>query len=270
MSTNHFFRVSTVNSLNAAPLNYGLKCGLGSSYIRVKFQSPSLCADSLKRGDADIGLISSIEYARIPNIEIISRHCIASFKRVRSVLVLAKTPLSDVRTIAMDTSSRTSVVLGQILLRERYGVHAKVVDMAPNQVEMLTNCDAALLIGDPAMRAVQNGLLVIDLAEEWYNWTGLPFVFAVWAIRKDVIEQTMYWDIATLLNDSLKIGERNLNAIIDEVQPSIGWLKCELKEYLTKNICYSLGGPELSGLDLFYKKALQHGFITELKPIVFF
>jgi predicted solute-binding protein len=270
MFYNDCFRLSVVNSLNAAPLSYGFKNGLGSDHISLKFQTPSLCADSLMSGEADAGLLSSIEYLKIPNIKIIFGHCIASTRKVRSVLLLAKTQFSAIHTVAMDTSSRTSVVLCQILLKELYGANIKVINMPPDQVAMLNRCDAALLIGDIAMRATQDGLLVIDLAEEWYNWTGLPFVFAVWAVRYNVIKPFASADITTLFDKSFEMGKKNLDAIINEAQPSIGWPRDALREYLTKNILYFLGSNELSGLELFYKKAAQHKFIQSTKPIQFF
>ena len=270
MSNNSCFKLSVVNYLNAAPLSYGLKHGLGSDCLHLKFQTPSLCADSLSGGEVDASLLSSIEYLRIPNIKIISGSCIASLKKARSVLLLAKTKFSNIRTVAMDTSSRTSVVLGQILLRERYGIYANVVDMAPDQSAMLSRCDAALLIGDVAMRARKDGLLVVDLAEEWYNWTGLPFVFAVWVVRDSAVERAVLCGVPSLFERSLEMGRRNLEAIIDEALPSIGWTRHELREYFTSNIFYCLGDTELSGLRLFYKKAADHGFVRDSKSIQFF
>ena len=116
MSDNHAFRISIIDYLNAAPLNYGFKHGLGFEHFHLKFHVPSLCADRLREGLVDAGLISSIEYLRIPGLRIVPGLCIASPKRVRSVVVLSKVPPEEIRTLALDTSSRTSVGLLEVLL----------------------------------------------------------------------------------------------------------------------------------------------------------
>jgi chorismate dehydratase len=263
MSSDHSFRISIIDYLNAAPLNYGFKHGLGFEHFHLKFQVPSICADRLKDGQVDAGLISSIEYLRIPGLRIVPGLCIASPKRVRSVVVLSKVPPEEIRTLALDTSSRTSVVLSQILLRERFGVRPEVVDMAPDQTAMLDRCDAALLIGDVAMRARREGLLVLDLAEEWHAWTGLPFVF------EDAPALDVPGGAGPFFHKSLEMGNQNLAAMVDEAWRTIGWTKPELQEYLTQNISYSLGEAERESLALFYEKAVKHGFAPELKPLRF-
>jgi chorismate dehydratase len=269
MSSDHPFRISIIDYLNAAPLNYGFKHGLGFEHFHLKFQVPSICADRLRQGEVDAGLISSIEYLRIPDLRIVPGLCIASPKRVRSVIVLSKVPPEEITSLALDTSSRTSVVLSQILLRERYGVTPKVRDMGPDQASMLEECDAALLIGDVAMRARREGLLVLDLAEEWHAWTGLPFVFALWCVRADAPRLPVPGGAGPFFHKSLEMGKQNLPAMVDEAWRSIGWTKPELHEYLTGNISYSLGEAERESLALFYEKAVSHGFAPELKPLRF-
>jgi len=269
MSTEPAFRLSIIDYLNAAPLHYGFKHGLGFEHFHLKFQVPSQCAERLREGQVDAGMISSIEYLRIPGLKIVPGLCIASPRRVRSVVVLSKVPPEEIRTLALDTSSRTSVVLSQILLRERYGVTPEPVDMAPDQAAMLAKCDAALLIGDVAMRARREGLLVLDLAEEWHAWTGLPFVFALWLVRADAPELMVPGGAGPFFHKSLEMGRQNLSAIVDEAWRTIGWTKPELREYLTENISYSLGEAERESLALFYEKAVKHGFAPELKPLRF-
>jgi chorismate dehydratase len=269
MSSDHPFRISIIDYLNAAPLNYGFKHGLGFEHFHLKFQVPSICADRLREGEVDAGLISSIEYLRIPGLRIVPGLCIASPKRVRSVIVLSKVPPEEITTLALDTSSRTSVVLSQILLRERYGVTPAVRDMAPDQAAMLKECDAALLIGDVAMRARREGLLVLDLAEEWHAWTGLPFVFALWCVRADAPELLVPGGAGPFFHKSLEMGKQNLSAMVDEAWRTIGWTKPELQEYLTGNISYSLGESERESLALFYEKAVKHGFAPTHKPLRF-
>ena len=269
MTSANPFRISIIDYLNAAPLNYGFKHGLGYEHFHLKFQVPSLCARQLTAKEVDAGLISSIEYLRIPGLKIVPGLCIASPKRVRSVVILSKVPPEAIRTLALDTSSRTSVVLAQILLRERYGVDAQVVDMAPDQGAMLAQCDAALLIGDVAMRTRREGLIVLDLAEEWHAWTGLPFVFALWLVREDAPALAVPGGVGPFFHRSLELGRENLSAIVDEAWRTIGWTKPELWEYLTENISYHLGEGEQKSLAIFFEKAVANGFAPENKPLAF-
>lgn len=261
------FRISIIDYLNAAPLNYGFKHGLGCEHFHLKFQVPSLCAAQLRSGEVDAGLISSIEYLRIPELTIVPGLCISSPKRVRSVLMLSKVPPEQIRTLALDSSSRTSVVLCQILLRERYGCAPNTVELPPDPVAMLSECDAALLIGDPAMRARKEGFLVLDLAEEWHSHTGLPFVFALWMIRKKATDIAIPGGVAPFFHRSLEMGWQNLGAIIDEAWPRIGWTKLELREYLEENIRYRMGDTEKESLRLFFEKAVEYGFAEQAKSM---
>jgi chorismate dehydratase len=261
------FRLSIIDYLNAAPLNHGFKHGLGWEHFHLKFHYPSACADRLRDGEVDAGIVSSIEYLRIPDLRIVPGLCIASPKRVRSVVILSKVPPEQIRSLALDTSSRTSVVLAQLLLRERYGVSPAVTDMAPDLPAMLEANDAALMIGDMAMRAPRQGLFVLDLAEEWHTWTGLPFVFALWLVRQDAPDLPTPGGVAPFFHKSLEIGLAQLPAIIDEARRTIGWTKLELREYLTENISYTLGEAERESLALFFEKAVRHGFAPGLQPL---
>ncbi|MCE1228021.1 MAG: menaquinone biosynthesis protein, partial [Firmicutes bacterium] len=174
-----------------------------------------------------------------------------------------------IQTLALDASSRTSVVLGQILLRERYGARPVTVDAPPDPQAMLEAHDAALVIGDPAMRARKEGLHVLDLAEEWHAWTGLPFVFALWMVRGQAPSIATPDGVASFFHRSLDMGQSHLQAIIDEAWPSIGWTKLELREYLTENISYHLGEAERQSLELFFQKAVEHGFAPQNKALAF-
>jgi predicted solute-binding protein len=263
------FRISIIDYLNAAPLNYGFKHGLGSNLFCLKFQAPSASSDDLRRGCADAGLISSIEYLRMPGLKIVPGLCIASPRRVRSVVVLSKVPPGAIRTLALDTSSRTSVVLAQMLLRERYGAAPLTSDAPPNIDEMLANNDAALMIGDAAMRVNREGLMALDLAEEWHAWTGLPFVFALWAVRPDAPELDAPGGVSAFFQQSFEMGKKNIENIIDEAQHTIGWTKQELRDYLTKNLSHTLGGAERESLSLFYEKSVKMGFAQQNSPLRF-
>ena len=263
------FRLSIIDYLNAAPLNHGFKHGLGGEHFHLKFHFPSACADRLREGAVDAGIVSSIEYLRIPDLKIVPGLCIASPKRVRSVVILSKVPPEQIRTLALDTSSRTSVVLAQLLLRERYGTSPAVTDMGPDLGAMLAGHDAALMIGDAAMRAPRQGLFVLDLAEEWHSWTGLPFVFALWLLRQDAPELPVPGGVAPFFHKSLEIGLAQLPAIVEEARRTIGWTRIELNEYLTENIQYTLGEAERDSLSLFFEKAVHHGFAPAVLPLRF-
>jgi len=263
------FRISIIDYLNSAPLNYGFKRGLGYEHFHLKFQVPSICADQLRSGEVDAGLISSIEFLRIPELRIVPGLCIASPKRVRSVVILSKVPPEAIRSLALDTSSRSSIVLGQILLRERYGASPETHSMGPDLETMLQSHDAALVIGDPAMRARKEGLIVLDLAEEWHAWTGLPFVFALWMVREGAPELPLPGGVAPFFHKNLEMGQQSLSEIIDEAWHAIGWTKLELREYLTENISYHLGEAERESLALFFDKAVRQGFAPEGKPLRF-
>ena len=193
----------------------------------------------------------------------------ASPRRVRSVVILSKVPPEEIRSLALDTSSRTSVVLGQLLLRERYGATPRTTDMGPDLDAMLLDHDAALMIGDGAMRTHKEGLFVLDLAEEWHTWTGLPFVFALWCVREDAPEVDSPGGVAPFFHRSLEMGRDALAQIVDEARRNIGWTKLELTEYLTLNLNYTLGEAERESLALFFEKALRHGFAPEPKPLRF-
>lgn len=263
------FRLSIIDYLNAAPLNHGFKHGLGWEHFHLKFHYPSVCADQLRAGEVDAGIVSSIEYLRIPGLRVVPGLCIASPKRVRSVVILSKVPPEQIRTLALDTSSRTSVVLAQVLLRDRYGVSPLVTDMGPDLSSMLAVNDAAMMIGDAAMRAPRQGLFVLDLAEEWHTWTGLPFVFALWLVRPNAPEPSVPGGLAPFFRQSLDIGLAQLPAIIEEARRSIGWTRIELQEYLTENISYTLGEAECASLGLFFEMAVKHGFAPEVLPLHF-
>jgi len=269
MSSRRPFRISIIDYLNAAPLNYGFKHGLGFEHFFLKFQAPSVCSDQLRSGEVDAGLISSIEYLRIPDLKIVPGLCIASPKRVRSVVLLSKEPPESIKTLALDTSSRTSAVLVQMLLRERYGTMPRVFEMPPDIEAMLAESDAALMIGDQAMRINRQGLMVLDLAEEWRAWTGLPFVFAIWAVRQEAPELDTPGGIAPFFYQSFEMGRANIETIIDEAWRSIGWTKQELRDYLTKNLSHALGEMERESLSLFYEKAVRMGFAPKNAPLRF-
>ncbi len=261
------FRLGIIDFLNAVPLNFGFKQGLGTEHFQLDYQVPSGCADMLRAATVDAGLVSSIEVARIPGLAVVPGLCISSPHRVRSVVLLSKVPPEEIRTLALDRASRSSQVLVQLLLRERYGVDPLVQEMPSDPVAMLEACDGALLIGDPAMRADRHGLLVLDLAEEWRAWTGLPFVFALWAVRTEAPQPELPGGVVPFFHRSLEMGMAHLDDIIASARREVGWTAQELRDYFTENIHYRLGEAERESLALYYEKATRHGFVSDPQPL---
>ncbi len=221
---------------------------------------PSTCADRLKRGEVDAGLIPSVEAARIPGIRIVRGIGIASRGRVRSVLLASRKPVEEVRSVALDTSSRSSAAMARILFEDAFGTRPEFHDAPSDLPEMLRHHDAALLIGDPALRASLEGLHVIDLAEAWHSLTGLPFVFAVWAVRHEVAPEPFLW--------SRDYGKNHLPAIVEAAERRTGLPKDMLGEYLSGNLHHDLEEEDEKGLAEFFRRAASRGLIpsADLPP----
>src|SRR5712691_2308546 len=168
--------ISVVDFLNARPLTWGLLHNAPPG-VSVSRDVPSVCAEKLARGEVDAGLIPSIEFRRIPDLVRIKGLGIAADSEVRSVLLVSRVPRGEIRRLRLDPASRSSAVLALLLLRRRYGVSLSVVEQG--------EADAELMIGDPALKAQLSGQVVLDLAAEWKSWTGFPFVFAFWAVRRE-------------------------------------------------------------------------------------
>jgi chorismate dehydratase len=180
-------RLGAVDYLNARPLVYGLE--LKTDLFSLRFDVPSKCAALLHEGSIDVGMIPSIEYVRGRDYRIVPGLGIISDGPVASVALFTTRPVDAIRTIAADTSSRTSNALLRILCVERFGIDPDFQPMPPDAEAMLHRCDAALLIGDPALFLDHQrlGATKIDLGEEWKALTALPFVWAFWAGRRDAL-----------------------------------------------------------------------------------
>lgn len=231
----------------------------------LAFTTPARCADELRAGRAEVGIIPSVEYQRIDGLGVLRGLSIASKDRVRSVLLLSRGPLEDVRSVALDTSSRTSAALVKVLLHKFYNLDFRTIPCAPDPASMLRTADAALLIGDPAL--VYHGPeRVFDLAAEWKKFTGLPFVFAVWAYRA----AAPALDRESLRRDfthSRDYGLASVDEIAAEFAPRLGLSAQELRIYLTENIDYTLDEDNLAGLRLFYELAREVGAIPAVKAL---
>jgi predicted solute-binding protein len=256
-------RLSIIDYLNALPLNLAFKDGLFADRTTLCFDYPSLCADHLAAGHVDGGLISSIEYQRMPNLKMVAGIGIASRHEARSVLIVTRRELPDVRSMAMDRFSRSSEALTRILFHRLYGRDLHALPMAPELPAMLERCDAALIIGDPALKLVRRGLIVYDLARLWFDHTGLPFVFAFWALRANKGQSA--W--AQLLREAKDYGMSQFSARLEEWSTRWGLPAGEIHHYLTENIHYDLAESEMASLHLFFRYACEAGLLGELRPL---
>ena len=248
-------RLGAVGYLNARPLVYGLERSLR---FLLRFDVPSTCAALLHAGAIDVGLIPSIEYWRGGPYSIVPDLAIASRGPVASVMLYSARQISDVRSIAMDVSSRTSVALVRVLCARLFKISPKIESSSPDLPAMLGRCDAALIIGDNALFQPPNldrplAVEPIDLGQAWTEWTGLPFVYAFWAGRADALGPG---DV-TALQQARDAGV----AASDEVAREYLWEAPARQSvgarYLRDNIKYHLGDEERAGLELFYRYASE-------------
>jgi chorismate dehydratase len=253
-------RLGVVSYLNAVPLVHGLD---GDPRFTLVRDVPSRIAERLHAGEVDLGMLPSVEYAAgdyaiVPGIGIASRG------PVRSVNLFHRRPVSALRRVALDASSRTSVALAKILLRERLGHDPQYVTMGPPVEDMLASADAALVIGDPALY-FQGEAERLDLGEEWRARTGLPFVFAFWAGRPGVVDA----EGIARLQRALREGQAAFAQIAAQYNGLGAGRGPESEAYLRRNIVYDLGEEELGGLREFYRRARALGLIDRVPELRF-
>ena len=256
-------RLGAVDYLNARPLVFGLELRHG---FALRFDAPSKCAALLHEGSIDVGMIPSIEYLRGESYCAVPDCAIVSEGPVASVALFTTRPLADIRSIAVDTSSRTSVALLRILCFEALGIDPEFVPMPPRPAEMLRRCDAALLIGDAALFLDHRtlGIDKLDLGEQWTKMTGLPFVWAFWAGRA-----------AALLPEHVRLllEARDAGVAASDVVATAYCRpdRAELaRRYLKENIRYDWGPRELEGLTTYYELASKHDLVEQAVTPVFF
>jgi chorismate dehydratase len=268
-------RISAISYLNTAPLMWDFEHGESREQLKEQFEVtytiPSACAEALRTGAADIGIIPVAAYATIPGLAILPGVAIASLTAVRSILLVSRKPLERVRTVALDTSSMTSVALCKVLLEKWLGGAREYHSMAPDLETMLASCEAALLIGDPALLIRRTSLpTVIDLAEEWRKHTGKPFVFAFWAVREKALPRApshlgatpaTVLRLAEVFQRSRDHGlaPENIRSTATEWGARLGMSVSEVTAYLTINIHYFLDAQCQEGLRLFYRYAEENG-----------
>jgi chorismate dehydratase len=265
-------RISAISYLNTAPLMWDFEHGQAGRQFDISYTIPSACARALEAGTADIGIIPAAAYALIPGLKILPDIAIASRRAVRSILLVSKVPVEKIRTVALDTSSMTSVALTKVLFEKWLGGGRTFTPMAPDVEKMLAKHDAGLLIGDPALQVDRSRYVTLDLAEEWIRFTGKPFVFAFWAIREDALQEAdPALDLSAIFQTSRDHGllPENLSLIAREWAPRLGISESDARSYLTDNIYYHLDAACLEGLQLFYRYAAEIGALPPA-PEMFF
>jgi chorismate dehydratase len=255
--TNHMtpsIRIGAVNYLNTKPLIHELP--ELAPRAELILDVPSRLADRLAEGSLDVALIPAIEYFRAGSYSIVPDLCIGSRGPVLSVTLFSKVPWAGIRSVGLDVGSRTSAALTQILLRKRYGVTAELMPLPMDQHAEQCEADAVLLIGDRAMRACLPGFeFAFDLGREWHDWTGLPFVYAFWAVRAGV----ELGPVEEALHEALRRGRRHVGRIAEREAPHLGLDAGFCRRYLETVIQFDLGPRELTGLRHYYELACEAG-----------
>jgi chorismate dehydratase len=257
-------RISAISYLNTVPLMWDFEHSPRRPEFEVSYTLPSACAHALQAGMAEIGIIPAAAYAQIPDLRILPGVAIASRRAVRSILLVSKVAIEQVKTVALDTSSMTSVALAKILFAKWLGGGRTFMPMAPDVDAMLAEHDAALMIGDPALKIDRSRYITLDLAEEWIRHTGKPFVFAFWAVRGEALQDFgASLDLAEIFQQSRDHGLRpeSLAQIAREWAPRLGLSEGEVRSYLTENIYYELDAECMEGLQLFYRYGAELGVL---------
>jgi chorismate dehydratase len=286
-------RISIVEYLNTAPLVWGFTEGPFEGRYDLSFTTPAQCAEALRRGQADVAIIPSIEYQRMENVVALPGMSVAAKKEVRSILVVAKKPIDRARRIALDASSRSSAALVRLLAKDHWGIEPEYVEAPPDAAAMLTEADAALLIGDPALRVALKmdylagkqpsgeqccqgdpkdmpvpgfeTLFVYDVAYQWREMTGQPCVLAIWAGRREAVTPEVAADFLA----SKQYGMEHIEDIADAASIKLELPAKALEVYLTENIDYSLDEENLRGLKSYYERCAAAGLISRARQLEF-
>ena len=275
--------------MNTAPLVWGFTNGPLRGKYELAFTVPSQCAEALRGGAADVAIIPAIEYARIDDLVVLPDLAIASRRQVRSLLLIAKKPIAQARGIALDRGSRSTQALVRILCADHWKIAPEFSEAAPELPRMLREADAALLIGDPALRVsivVENAarrgvsgelvcsgsvagitdgesLYIYDVVEEWRRATGLPAVLAVWAARREVVTPELVQDFLA----SRDYGMGRIAEISAAAAKELNLPVAALEKYLRENIDFTLSAENQKGLEHYYRRAAALGLIPAARVI---
>ncbi|MEP6900533.1 MAG: menaquinone biosynthesis protein [Actinomycetota bacterium] len=272
-------RISASSYSNTAPLIWSFLYGTNrGKFELILDNAPARSAELLAQNRIDAALVPVIEYQRISDVLLVPNVCVGARERVRSVCLVTKgEDLKDVKTVALDVSSKTSVALTRIIFREFFGFEPVYKTANPNLAEMLADSDCALLIGDPALMIAdsqtpetknqkpktKNQFRKFDLAETWKSFTGYGFVFAMWMANKDKAENAKMIDFAAARDEGLT----HLDEIISNYKTEINLPREDFKEYLSENISYSIDDSMQKGLELYYDLAHKHRLIEKRKDL---
>jgi chorismate dehydratase len=261
-------RISVVDFLNARPLTWGLLHEPPPG-VAVSRDAPSVCAAKLASGEADVGLIPSIEYQRIPDLKVVPGLGIAAASEVRSVLLVSNVSRAKIRSVSLDPASRTAAALTRILLSRRYSLAPEYSEGASDSsdpfAEASAKADARLIIGDPALKTRLNGQVVLDLAAEWRAFSGHPFVFAFWAVRASFATP----EVAAVVRRSYEAARARFADLVREEAAQTGLSEPVVEDYLSHALHYELDEGDVEGLSLFYRLAAEDGLIPTARPLEF-
>jgi chorismate dehydratase len=251
-------RVCAVSYLNTVPLVWGFLRGPQQGLADIEFRVPSECARLVDSGGADAGIVPVVEIER-QGLSAIPGTGIACHGPVRSILLVSRVEPRAIRRLACDSGSRTSVMLARVVLRQRFGADPALLSMPPDLDRMLAEADAALLIGDAALRVDPATLpyAVLDLGEEWLRLTGLPMVFAVWAGKPEGIAPLVEAGFEAAFRESLDCGLRNIATIVDEESRRRALPRDLVEQYLTRHIAFEIGVQENEGMARFLQSVAE-------------
>jgi predicted solute-binding protein len=285
-------RISIVEFLNTAPLVWGFTDGPLAGRHDLSFAVPSQCAEDLRAGRVDVGIIPAIEYQRMENVVALPGMAVAAKNEVRSILVISKMPIEQARSFALDTNSRSSVGLVRLLCDGHWKIAPEFIDAPPDAEKMMEQADAALIIGDPALRLrlqmdalegkVPGGgccgldegdhpvknvqtLFIYDVAQQWREMTGLPCVLAIWVARRGAVTPEILADFQA----SREYGLAHIGDIAEGAALKLDLPPRELERYLNENIDFSLDEENLAGLRLYYERCARAGLIPKARELEF-
>jgi chorismate dehydratase len=251
-------RVGAVNYLNSKPLVEGLSQSQPS--LHVTFDLPSRLADALANNQIDVALLPVFECFRHPDWQLVSDACIACRGPVLSVKLYFRVPPRDVNTLDLDEGSRTSAALARVLLQRQFNLRPELRSLPIGTGIADSTADAVLLIGDRAMFDARESFVEVwDLGERWWQWTGLPFVFAAWVARTDAIATA----IQPALSAARDCGLDRINAIASREAKALGITADLSRDYLCNKLCFRLGSQERRGLAQFHRQCVELGLVTD-------
>lgn len=258
-------RISASSYSNTAPLVWSFLFGQNQGKAELIMDTaPARSAQLLAEDRVDAALVPVVAYQMIEGVRLVPDVCVGARERVRSVCLVTKgCDLADAASVSLDASSRTSAALSKIIFREFLGFEPAWAEAAPDIDAMLAGSDAALIIGDPALRlsSRESGseYRTFDLAELWRKYTGFGFVFAMWMTRRE----TLSIDLAAARDEGLA----HVDDIAANYASDTGLSRDEMKLYLTENISYTPDESMASGLELYFQLAARHGLIARNEPL---